>query len=260
MGQMLAYEIHRNGKRLCVTGLNGDCVLSTIVTHVEGPGGRRLNLHVGGLITAAEEHVIWRNTRLKLGDEVKLRIVEADGCGQAASPICRKYDWELITSHAHPGNWGTEREAGKRSLRHGRLADSPVCVLSEEKVHLVSSRPEPLLTTTAVSEVVSRLHPHSLPVGGVREIPALKIGRQWRFHESEWPWLEGPHALRLKNPPTAGHGPLRIVSNLRPFAPISASRNGACYGNIGWGQPIAVLHQILRASDQTNRSRERQTE
>ena len=39
MGQMLAYEIHRNGKRLGVAGLNGDCVLSTIVTHVEGPGG-----------------------------------------------------------------------------------------------------------------------------------------------------------------------------------------------------------------------------
>ena len=113
---MLAYEIHRNGKRLAVAGLDGDCVLSTIVTHVEGRGGPRLDLHVGGLITATEEHVIWRNTRLKLGDEVKLRIVEANRVDRPQQKykmdskqnkknskayvlaICRKYGWKLVTS------------------------------------------------------------------------------------------------------------------------------------------------------------------
>ena len=113
---MRAFEVHRNGKRLCVAGIDGDCVLNTIVDQIVGNGRRELYLRVGGLISATEEHVVWRNVRLKVGDEVKLRIVET---GRVDSPkkryrtdstkyekntkayclaAAKKYGWKLITS------------------------------------------------------------------------------------------------------------------------------------------------------------------
>jgi hypothetical protein len=75
---MRAFEVHLNGKRLCVAGINGDCVLSVIVNHVVGDGRNELWLNVGGLISATEEHVRWKAPHLRLGDKVALRIVETD--------------------------------------------------------------------------------------------------------------------------------------------------------------------------------------
>jgi hypothetical protein len=58
-----------------VAGVGEDGVLSTIADYVVG-GGRghdRLHLHIGGLLSPTDEHVTWRNVRLKFGDEVIVR-------------------------------------------------------------------------------------------------------------------------------------------------------------------------------------------
>jgi hypothetical protein len=70
---MRAYEIILNGKRLCVAGIDGDGVLTAILTHV----GKEEYFDVGGLVSATHEHLIWADRRLKVGDEVRLRVLES---------------------------------------------------------------------------------------------------------------------------------------------------------------------------------------
>jgi hypothetical protein len=75
---MRAFEVHLNGKRLCLAGVGEDGVLTAIVDHVARPKASSLNLRVGGLVSPIGKHVIWRNRRLKVGDEVLVKIVETD--------------------------------------------------------------------------------------------------------------------------------------------------------------------------------------
>ena len=117
MDCMRAFDVRRNGKRLCIAGIAGDCVLSAIVSHVAGRNGPpEVSLHVGGLISATDEHVIWRNARLKHGDEVTVRIVQTDRADRPrrkykvdskeaeknakayVRAVAKQYGWKLITS------------------------------------------------------------------------------------------------------------------------------------------------------------------
>jgi DNA-directed RNA polymerase subunit E'/Rpb7 len=41
-----------------------------------GLGKEALHLHVGGLVTPTEEHIRWVDRKLKVGDEVRIRIVK----------------------------------------------------------------------------------------------------------------------------------------------------------------------------------------
>src|SRR5260370_17682489 len=74
---MRAFEVYLNRKRLCVAGIGDDGVLNTMVDHVVGNGRNELYLRVGGLISPTMEHVLWRNQRLKAGDEVRVKIIES---------------------------------------------------------------------------------------------------------------------------------------------------------------------------------------
>ena len=112
---MRAFEVRLNGKRLCVAGIDGDCVLNVIVNHVLGHGRNELWLTVGGLISATEEHVRWKVPHLKLGDKVALRIVETDLVDKPVErfrtdskqdernskayvrAVAKEYGWKLIT-------------------------------------------------------------------------------------------------------------------------------------------------------------------
>ena len=70
---MRAFEVFLNKKRLCVAGIDADCVLTAIIDYVSGKRGR-LHLHVGGLDTSAEEHIRWQDRHLRVGDEIRIRI------------------------------------------------------------------------------------------------------------------------------------------------------------------------------------------
>jgi hypothetical protein len=84
---MRAFEVRLNGKRLCVAGFEGGGVLNTIVNHISGHGRDAiLDLRIGGLISATDEHVDWHYAKLSVGDEIAVKIVETNS---ADPPINR---------------------------------------------------------------------------------------------------------------------------------------------------------------------------
>ena len=75
---MTAFEVHLNNKKVCVAGIGDDGVLSVIINYVCGDGRDEAGFSVGGL-TSQNEHVLWRERRkLRVGDEVRLKVVEAE--------------------------------------------------------------------------------------------------------------------------------------------------------------------------------------
>jgi hypothetical protein len=95
---MRAFVVHLNGKRLCTAGIGDDGVMSANVTWVRhaprrarptrnGGVDEELGLMVGGLITKSGEHVTWRPRRLRVGDEVRINVVEI---GRVSKPHRRE--------------------------------------------------------------------------------------------------------------------------------------------------------------------------
>jgi hypothetical protein len=74
---MRTFEVFLNGERLCVAGIDGDGVLSAILTSVRVKARDELGLAVGGFVSATREQVNWTRVDLKVGDEVRVRILES---------------------------------------------------------------------------------------------------------------------------------------------------------------------------------------
>ncbi len=72
---MRTFEVFLNKKRLCVAGIDQDCVLTAMVDYVTRDEDR-LELTVGGLNCSTNEHVRWSNRRLRVGDEICILIGE----------------------------------------------------------------------------------------------------------------------------------------------------------------------------------------
>jgi hypothetical protein len=112
---MRAFEVHLNGKRLCVAGVGEHGVLCTCVTYVKGPNGADLDLTVSGLFTPIDEHAIWINRRLKARDKVVVKIIEAESVDKPRKQYrpdsetaernqkayvracAKKFGWQIIT-------------------------------------------------------------------------------------------------------------------------------------------------------------------
>jgi hypothetical protein len=74
---MRAFKVFLNGKKLCLAGIGERGVLTAIVDWVAQDRGEQLSVQVGGL--ANEEHLKWTGPkRLRVGDEIRVKIVEAD--------------------------------------------------------------------------------------------------------------------------------------------------------------------------------------
>jgi hypothetical protein len=73
---MLAFQVRLNGKRICLAGIGDDGVLSTAITYVPFRQRRETRLYVGGLVLPQNEHVRWKQVSLRVGDEVRLKVVE----------------------------------------------------------------------------------------------------------------------------------------------------------------------------------------
>ena len=85
---MKAFVVSLNGKKLCVAGVGDDGVLSAITNIVGNSDGDELGVRVGGLRTGkANEYVNWVSKRLKVGDEVLVKIVDVPSVD---GPIRRK--------------------------------------------------------------------------------------------------------------------------------------------------------------------------
>ena len=73
---MRAFEVSLNGKRLCLAGIENDGALTAIANHVVRRGKAKMWLSVGGLISRTDELVSWPNQKLRVGDEIKINILE----------------------------------------------------------------------------------------------------------------------------------------------------------------------------------------
>jgi len=73
---MRAFEVFLNGKRLCLAGIGNHGVLSTTITYVSGRGEPETRLDIGGLVMPEKEHMRWRRPSLRVGDEVRVKIVD----------------------------------------------------------------------------------------------------------------------------------------------------------------------------------------
>jgi hypothetical protein len=84
---MLAFHVHLNGKKVCIAGVPGTGVLSAHVTWVRRTGTKEeLTMDVGGLITPTDEYVRRTYGRpVRVGDEVRIKIVEADRVDRPSS-------------------------------------------------------------------------------------------------------------------------------------------------------------------------------
>ncbi|SPE41467.1 hypothetical protein SBA3_430052 [Candidatus Sulfopaludibacter sp. SbA3] len=64
----------------------------------------------------------------------------------------------------------------------------------------LTGKREPLLSTSAVSKWLGISTRTLCLWAECKEIPAIKVGRQWRFRESELAnWLQSPDASKVKN-------------------------------------------------------------
>jgi hypothetical protein len=72
---MRGLEVHLNGNKLCTAGIGKDGVLNTLVDVV----GRAENYYEMGMRLAGlanDEFLIWARSELRVGDELRIRIVE----------------------------------------------------------------------------------------------------------------------------------------------------------------------------------------
>jgi excisionase family DNA binding protein len=70
------------------------------------------------------------------------------------------------------------------------------------------SNREPLMTTAAVAKWLGISTRAVCLWAECKELPAIKLGRQWRFRQEELAdWLQSPRAEKVKNDPkTKGSG------------------------------------------------------
>jgi len=94
---MICFDVNVNGSRVCLAGVGPRGVLHACAGWVHRPDAQsasharrrmRVSLDVGGMAFRggdAYDHFTWRGRRLRPGDEVTIRIVEARSADRAAS-------------------------------------------------------------------------------------------------------------------------------------------------------------------------------
>jgi len=74
---MRAFDVYLNKKRLCVAGIGDAGVLTAVLDQVIGKGRNELLLRVAGLVSSTGEHLDWTDVNLKVGDEVRVKIIKS---------------------------------------------------------------------------------------------------------------------------------------------------------------------------------------
>ena len=83
---MIAFEVYINGQKRCTAGVGDIGVLSSLLSwrgrqpDRSGyiPDAEYLALDIGGLNATSDQHVRWIQQDIKVGDEIRIRIVETD--------------------------------------------------------------------------------------------------------------------------------------------------------------------------------------
>jgi hypothetical protein len=85
---MRAFALYLNGKKIGTAGIDGHGVLGAIISWV-GDNGRTtlpkrrravedIDVVLGGLSTETDEHLRWCRRPLRVGDDVCIKVIEAD--------------------------------------------------------------------------------------------------------------------------------------------------------------------------------------
>jgi hypothetical protein len=88
---MTAFEVYLNGEKLCMAGLGDAGVVSAILSwrgnqpfkDGAAPESASIEFSVLGLTSQAGEHVRWAEPKVRVGDEIRIRIVDV---GRADAP------------------------------------------------------------------------------------------------------------------------------------------------------------------------------
>jgi|SRR5882672_5435715 len=109
---MHAFEIHLNGKRLCLAGIGDDGVLTTVAHCGARKSKGHLFLEVGGVISPVGEHVTWISQKpLRIGDQLRIKILDAKSVDE---PVNRtrtdptkqvKYQQQYVRAMAKKLGW-----------------------------------------------------------------------------------------------------------------------------------------------------------
>jgi hypothetical protein len=83
---MTAFEVYLNGEKLCTAGLGEAGVISAILSwrgtqaYKDGtaPEAASTEFSVRGLTSPAGEHVRWAEPKVQAGDEIRIRVVDAE--------------------------------------------------------------------------------------------------------------------------------------------------------------------------------------
>ena len=116
---MMTFIFNKNGKYLCTAGMPGTGNLTAnLVCNPKDPDGRHLSIDVGGIDATpgqAARFLHWCREHLEAGDEISIRIVEADECDapiettmyppeeivlqskkECVRRMCEELGWQLI--------------------------------------------------------------------------------------------------------------------------------------------------------------------
>ncbi len=92
---MIAFEVYLNGKKLCVAGIGNEGVMTAIVDWVGRPEGASSELSVSGLISPAREHVKWVDRKLRVGDQIRVKVVNKTSVDEPRKRYRRDPEKEL---------------------------------------------------------------------------------------------------------------------------------------------------------------------
>jgi len=74
-----------NGKKLCLAGVGTSGVVSTGINCILRNGEDEIFLDTGGINSETEEHQRWHAHKLRVGDEIVVRVVETPRADSASS-------------------------------------------------------------------------------------------------------------------------------------------------------------------------------
>ena len=113
---MICFEVYINGQKVCLAGIGNDGVLSIMTTFIASGESQRTDFRVGVLIkidAETQQQVEWLDRELKVGDEITIKIVEAENYdapmnGRTQSlqcSFCGKQQDEVSKLIAGPNNY-----------------------------------------------------------------------------------------------------------------------------------------------------------
>jgi hypothetical protein len=115
---MRAFEVHLNGKRLCVAGLEEGTLLFSVGCTENKHGRGEVGLGMTGLLLT-QSSIRWQQRVLRMNDEVRVKIVETSEVDkfkvlQKAPADERKYEKAYVRRMAKEFGWTIQTGARRK--------------------------------------------------------------------------------------------------------------------------------------------------